>query len=370
MATIAVSTTSHGLKRYKVMIRMQGHPQETQTFGEKKMAEAWAQKREGEIRLGMIDPVAASRMRSSKRLVKDMIAEYLEELPRLPNQHNPHNKIMHLDWWTKQLGAYSIGSVTVETIRTIRKRLEQGEISASGRRPSNGTVNRYMNSLSACYSWAQGNLTWVPENPVQKLSRLAEPPGRCRYLDPDLELPRVLEAARAIQHPLMETAILAAIATGLRRTNLLHLRWQDYKRDPGRQGLCVLRTKNGLGKYAPLRGEALEAIERLYATRRKDSDLIFPGDGFGTRKPFALDKPWSQVLVLAGVKDFHWHDLRHTGASYLAMSGASIPELLDYLNSKTPSMAMRYAHLMEAHSTMVIERMVGRFMQVREVVQP
>lgn len=366
MATIETRTTSNGQKRYKVKVRLLGHPPESKTFPDRKMAVAWGQKREGEIKLGMTDPAMVARMRAGKRLVREMINEYLEELPRLPNQRNPGNKVQHLRVWERHLGHYAISSVTVDVIRSLRKRLERGEISMSGNRPSNGTVNRYMNSLSACYTWAQGNLTWVQDNPVAKLSRLSEPQGRCRFADPNTELPALLDAARELGHPYMEAAILTAIATGLRRTNLLNLKWSDYRRTPGRQGLCVLRTKNGLGKYAPLRGEALEAMERLYANRRTDTDLIFPGEDFGTKKPFSLDKPWYEVMARAGVTDFHWHDLRHTGASYLAMSGATIPELLDYLNSKTPAMAMRYAHLMEAHSTAVIERMVGKFMQIRE----
>ena len=51
------------------------------------------------------------------------------------------------------------------------------------------------------------------------------------------------------------------------------------------------------------------------------------------------------------------HDLRHSTASYLAMTGASLVEIAEVLEHKTLQMVKRYAHLSEAHTAGVVERM-------------
>ena len=62
-------------------------------------------------------------------------------------------------------------------------------------------------------------------------------------------------------------------------------------------------------------------------------------------------------MARAGVKNFRFHDLRHSAASYLAMSGASLPEIAAVLGHKTYQMVKRYAHLSEQHTAGVVASM-------------
>ena len=90
--------------------------------------------------------------------------------------------------------------------------------------------------------------------------------------------------------------------------------------------------------------------------RRIDTDLVFPGT-VDPSKPFDFRKSWELVLREAEIKDFRWHDLRHSAGSYLAMNGASLRDIAEILGHKTLEMAMRYSHLTEAHSTGVVKSM-------------
>ena len=63
------------------------------------------------------------------------------------------------------------------------------------------------------------------------------------------------------------------------------------------------------------------------------------------------------MVAKAGLRDFRFHDLRHTCASYLAMNGASPNEIADVLGHKTLSMVKRYAHLSNAHKSSVVASM-------------
>ncbi len=66
---------------------------------------------------------------------------------------------------------------------------------------------------------------------------------------------------------------------------------------------------------------------------------------------------WLTALEEAGIGNFRFHDLRHSAASYLAMNGASLAEIAEVLGHKTLQMVKRYAHLSDAHTAGVVERM-------------
>ena len=62
---------------------------------------------------------------------------------------------------------------------------------------------------------------------------------------------------------------------------------------------------------------------------------------------------WYAALDEAKIKDFRFHDPRHTAASYLAMSGATVPEITAVLGHRTLQMVKRYAHLSDQHTAVV-----------------
>jgi integrase len=57
----------------------------------------------------------------------------------------------------------------------------------------------------------------------------------------------------------------------------------------------------------------------------------------------------------AGIKDFHFHDLRHTFASQLVMAGVDITTVKELLGHKSLYMTMRYAHLAPAHKVNAVQ---------------
>jgi integrase len=88
--------------------------------------------------------------------------------------------------------------------------------------------------------------------------------------------------------------------------------------------------------------------------RRLDTVLVFPSTSTKRRR---IRDAWEYAVKRANIADFRFHDLRHTFASYLAMNGASLLEIAEVLGHKTLAMVKRYAHLSEAHTRGVVERM-------------
>ena len=64
-------------------------------------------------------------------------------------------------------------------------------------------------------------------------------------------------------------------------------------------------------------------------------------------------------MKAAGIKNFRFHDLRHTAASYLAMAGATLLEVADVLGHRELSVTKRYSHLATAHKEKLVNRVLG-----------
>jgi integrase len=73
-----------------------------------------------------------------------------------------------------------------------------------------------------------------------------------------------------------------------------------------------------------------------------------------------LREAWTLALKAAGISNFRWHDLRHTAASYLAMSGVSLVEIAKILGHRTLAMVARYSHLSDGHIVATGDKLAAR----------
>jgi integrase len=193
---------------------------------------------------------------------------------------------------------------------------------------------------------------WCEDNPVRKVSKLKEPRGRVRFLS-DEERQRLLEACKVSRNPYLYTIVVLALATGARRGELLTLHWQDV--DLKRRVLTFRETKNSEIRVVPVTGYALDVLSLHAKSQRANTDLAFPNRT--GKKPLAIRNAFENAVEHARIKDFRFHDLRHSAASYLAMNGASLAEIAEVLGHKTLAMVRRYTHIAESHTRSVVARM-------------
>jgi hypothetical protein len=107
-----------------------------------------------------------------------------------------------------------------------------------------------------------------------------------------------------------------------------------------------------LGVYKPNVGHRLE---RFRLDRREA--CVFPGRGTkGLFVPAHFGSSWRTAMKAADLKDFRFHDLRHTTASYLAQNGASLLEIADVMGHRQLQMVRRYSHLTTDSKAKLVHR--------------
>jgi integrase len=139
------------------------------------------------------------------------------------------------------------------------------------------------------------------------------------------------------------------VHTGLRRGSLFHLRWDQV--DFLNRVLRIPRTKSGRPHALPLNATVLTTLQALFNQRIPDCPYAFPhATGRKAGEPVQdVKNAFQTALENAEIKDFTWHDLRHTFASWLIMKGASLRSVAELLGHRGLRMVMRYAHLSPAY---------------------
>ena len=137
--------------------------------------------------------------------------------------------------------------------------------------------------------------------------------------------------------------------TGLHRGSLFYLRW-DYG-DFLNRVLRVPRTKSGRPHAVPLNATVVTTLQALYTERLPECPYVFAhATGRKGGEPVKdVKNAFHTALEVADIKDFTWHDLRHTFASSLIMKGASLRSVAELLGLRGLRMVMRYAHLSQAY---------------------
>ncbi|MGZ8927059.1 MAG: tyrosine-type recombinase/integrase [Methylobacter sp.] len=347
MATFEKRTADTGETSYRVKVRLKGYPAQSATFQRLTDAKKWASATESAIREGRHFKTAEAK----KHTFAEMVDRYIKDvLPTKPKQADKQKQ--QLEWWKEQMGSYALADISPAMVVKYRDELAAGETRLGGQR-SPSTVVRYMAALSHAFTIAVNEWQWLEDSPMRKVKKPKESRGRVRFLDEN-ERQRFLTACKESSNNWLYLCVILALSTGMRQGELMGLKWQDVNLKDGY--IILHETKNGDRRRVPLAGHGLELLREYAKLRRLDTNLLFPGKTHKD-KPIDLRKPFENALKQAEITDFHWHDLRHCTASYLAMNGASLAEIAEVLGHKTLQMVKRYAHLSDGHVSNVVASM-------------
>lgn len=262
-----------------------------------------------------------------KYIWQDAVIRWLEE-----KSHNRSNKdqIAHLRWLGKHLDGYVLSEISRDVLVNVSKARKSGGV-------SNSTVNRTLEVARAILKAAEKEWGWTDSSP--KVRMLPEPKRRVRWITQD-------EAERLLSFLPSHTAEIArfSLMTGLRKGNVLNLKWQQV--DLTRRVAWIhhdeIKTKKAVS--VPLNQGAVEVIRRQLG---KHQTHVFSFNGRTVKE--VNTKAWRKALKSSGIKNFRWHDLRHTWASWHVQAGTSLQALQELGGWSSFEMVLRYAHLSAGH---------------------
>ncbi len=277
---------------------------------------------------------------------KELSVEYLKWAERQRSFKQKKNLINQL---VTIFGAYPLRAFNTRLLEQYQtERLEKSNKKVEyqvGNKP--GTVNRHISVIKAMLHKA---VQWdlLEEDTLKKVRRvrlLEENNSRLRFLSKE-ECQRLLYECPNHLRPIVTTAL----NTGMRRGEIFSLRWSNVDLKHG--FILLEKTKNGERREIPINDTLRRTLESL--PRRLDGGPVFCNPHTG--KPYGdIKTAFNRACRKAEIKDFHFHDLRHTFASHLVMGGVDITTVKDLLGHKTLTMTLRYAHLAPSHKVKAVD---------------
>lgn len=348
MAVIQERKQVDGSITYRVLVRLKGFPTQSASFTRKTDAKKWAAQTESAIREGRHFKTVESKRHTLAQAIDRYIKNVLAKRPQ-----TLRDRKRHLDWWKQQMGEYVLADINPALIAERRDQLAS-ETTARNKLRSPATVNRYLAALSHLFTVAMKEWGWADKNPLTKVMKQKEPRGRVRFLSDD-ERSRLLQACEQSDSAYLYLIVILCLSTGARKMEIMNLTWDDV--DFNRGVMTLHETKNGERRVLPLVGKAKDLLLAHASIKHPHSSLLFPSKYHNHQKPVDIRSAWERALEQAEIKDFRFHDLRHSAASYLAMNGATLAEIAEVLGHKTLQMVKRYTHLSEAHTAKIVSKM-------------
>lgn len=323
-----------GKKSYRVFIKIPHKKTITKVFKKKSDAVKYSRTIEGnnDLKDSLVDPV-----------LNQTFSEALKEYKHVGNDPDMMNR---LNYFGSQFGQLKINQIKKSHVLKALNDL----IPLRNLKPA--TQNRYKNSFGTFAKWItlQVDIVWKPHVGIAKFK---EPAGREDYLTIEQQQ-RLLEQCK--WHDVNENGdntwrkmyllVLMALSTGMRRGELLALKWSDIQ---WKDRMIIVRAEEiGASKTGK---REVPIIFSLWSELQRHREIgqqgyIFASPYIG--KPFEFKKYWYEVRQAANISDsFVFHSLRHTCASNMAKAGQSLMQIGVILGHKSAQTTLRYAHLVE-----------------------
>ncbi|WP_295873798.1 site-specific integrase [uncultured Zhongshania sp.] len=312
--------TKRAGNKVQVKVRRKGYEPQSRTFPSLTQAKQWARLVESEMDRGIFLSTSAAESTT----IAEALARYGSEVA--PSKKSFESIVCRIKRLDRHLGHLTLAAVTPGTVKEYRDfRAET---------VSGDTIRKEVQLLSQVFKLAQREWDiYLPHgNPVDSISLPRKSKARERRLEQGEEM--ALLGAAEEYGGYIARIIRLAIETGMRRGEIVNLRWQDINLS---SKVAILRdTKNGDDRMIPL---STKAIEVLSIEPRHITGRVFPIRGDSITQAF------ERVCQRAGIVGLRFHDLRHEATSRLFELGLGIMEVSAITGHKDLAMLKRYTHL-------------------------
>ena len=318
--------------KYQARVQRTGISEQIRTFSSRQDAERWARAVERDIDLG----VYLAETHKAAVTVAQLLSRYRTEVS--PTKRGGDMEVIRLQAMERRkIGPLDATKLTAKAVAQYRDdRLKD---------VSGATVNRDLDDLSTVLNHARREWGHKITNPVRDVRRPPRGRSRSRVLCEveEAKLMAVLDDdgrdlggrfVEATRNPWIRPLVQLALLTAMRRGELLSLDWPNVDLDKRIARLPI--TKNGDERTVPLSTRAVEVLQRV--PKEEGRQAVFPTTAMALRKAF------ERACKRAGLKDLHFHDLRHTAATRLSQRLPNLIELAAVTGHRDLRMLQRYYH--------------------------
>lgn len=232
----------------------------------------------------------------------------------------------------KALGSFAINEITPNHLINYQtKRLGEGKKPA--------TVNRELSCLRSLINVAIKREVYSGRNPVSGMKFLEENNQIERILTLEEEV-RLLNSSP----PHLKPIIITALNTGLRKSEILHLKWENVNLKNDIVTIQVESSKNKRQKRIPLNSKMKALLNSQYAITGNTEYVFLNSRGMPFKDYNSIKTSFSNACKKANITGLRFHDLRHSCASRMVENGANIVAVSKILGHSTLSITMRYLH--------------------------
>jgi len=298
------------------------------------------------------DPLADNEAEREAPTMGDLIERFTaEHLPRLrPGSARMYERILK-----NHIGGHfgrhvKVADVTFADCDRLHQKISRaGHVYAA---------NRCKNVMTKMFKLAI-RWGWRADNPASAVEMNTEP-ARKRYMSAD-ELARLTAALPKHPNKKFANIIRLLLLTGARRGEVRSMQWADIDLENGTWTKPARTTKTKIDHTVPLSAPARQLLVGILDSQRSaPSQWVFPSSRNGGHVA-ELKDDWTALCKAAAITGLRVHDLRHSFASQLASSGASLPLIGALLGHAQPATTARYAHLYQDPQRAAVERVAAIF---------
>lgn len=353
MARIKERKNKYGVS-YLVEIRVSGYQPKTKTFSPKeydnpkKEAKLWASEIETAMKRGVYVEEIPVVQNAKLETMEDLI-EYFRE-NECPHRYQQADKMQFLyDWWIDKIGKLKPAELTPAILSNCKYILANEKMlkkNKGNETRSNSTINKYLFALSAIIEFGIDEFSLWEYNPMSRVKKRKKDKVtslKTRFLNED-EIQLVKTGAREKDFRFFVFVYIAMI-TGARFSIVLHLQEKDINFKKNEIYLLYNKARNNIG--FPVPQELMDIIKELIDTQEIIDGKLFWNKRMNNYYDY---KTWFEKLIKKlEIKDFRFHDLRHTAVSYFLMSGGNENAAMELFGWTSREMLKRYGHLTKGY---------------------
>jgi integrase len=262
------------------------------------------------------------------------------------NKKGFQNELYRIQQLVTIFGKRSLSDLTAWDAEKLKTDLSKS------RRPA--TVNRILGNAKHMMAMAT---KWglLEKNPFAGACLLRVPTMSERVLQQHEEI-RLLEACNRVRAPHLRPIIVLALNTGMRKGEILSLRWRQLD-----LASRLIHVQNGKTIKSDRRIPMNDVVFDTILALRKDrpDSLVFPSPRKNGQRFVDLKTAFRSAVGLSGIDHLRFHDLRHSFASRLVRTGADLITVQHLLGHAKITMTARYAHPLADDKIAAVRRLDG-----------